>query len=279
MEETTNNGEQPTMPPVAKAKRHRRTKAQMAEARAAEAAAKVANPTESDRVTGEVSADFNADSERAQNVKEIKVVLENTAAEQVYLAASKPLIDKINQSFDEVLEAGKKVVRISRDTGNLLHEWRKAAGYGNWISWFNRAGFHMSLATAENWMRLSLLTDEEIESLPSVRQALELLKDQKKKQARSEAHDNEDDNHNDDDNGSGSLADVITKVMTPPPADESKPEPESKPKPEFELTLLDELEMVMKRVCTTYPKQETAKILASMLSEYYALPVKEETVV
>jgi hypothetical protein len=57
-------------------------------------------------------------------------------------------------------------------------------------------------------------------------------------------------------------------AMTPHP-DESKPDPESKPEPEFELTLIDELEMVMKRVCAEHPREEVARMVASMLNDYY----------
>lgn len=213
----------------------------------------------------------NKDSEHARNLEAVKkgvMELQNFVVERKAIGQLQPLIDQINHGFDAADEQGRALLYTVRATGVMLLEWKAQAGHGNWMDAYETSGFHKSIDTAENWMRLSLMTDAQIAEVTSVREALNLLKDKKARKKGTGGNPNPglDDDGDAKDNGDTNEGDTGT----------SQPDPESKPEPEFELTLLDELEMVMKRVCAEHPREEVARMVASMLNDYYQ--PKEEAI-
>jgi hypothetical protein len=200
--------------------------------------------------------------------------LYNFATERAFIAQARPLVDRINFGFDAADEEGRTLLNIVRNTGTLLLQWKDQVGHGNWAEAYESSGFKKSIDTARNWMRLSLMTDAEIAEVDSVQGALTLLKDKKarKKGKGGKATPPLEPDTKPEPSKPESLESVVGNLMqaamTPHP-DESKPDPESKPEPEFELTLIDELEMVMKRVCAEHPREEVSRMVASMLNDYY----------
>ena len=228
-----------------------------------------------DHAAGEASAENTSKNERARFMEEHKdgvTELHNFVVERNLLKEAEPLRDRINAGYDEIDQVGKIAVRIARDTGVLLHEWKAAVGHGNWVEAYESSGFKKSIDTARNWMNLCLLTDAEIEEIGSVREALRLLDEKKGKKGKGTGGkagagmDDDDDGDNAD-----AVGDIMKKAMTPN-ADEGKAAPE---KPAEPLTIMDELEATMKRACLIYSKEELAKAIASMLNDYYSTPPSE----
>jgi len=385
---TSTNGEQP---PAPKAKRHRRTKAEMEAARAKEkvtdqdpflqaigytkgyrrtraemeaARARAAenlgsqnkpksvepNPDlkETDRAAGEVSTENNSKTENLSVFEASKSgigELYDLATERKILAQAQAIVDRINLGIDAAVQKGREMMYVIRNTGTLYLEWKAAVGHGNWTSWYEGAGFKLGLDTAQTWMRISFMTDTEIEQVTSVNEALKFLRDKKAQKKGKGGNPNPglDDDDNDG-NGDGTWVGKLMQAAKTPHLDESKPDPEvekqarekiksalhclskpkdkkavdfwmadlqgeegtvcarplnelvdyvrghigrdeylhpnpepGKPEPEFELTLLDELEMVVKRVCSEHTREETVRMLMSMLNDYYQ-PKEEATV-
>src|SRR5271166_2839687 len=200
--------------------------------------------------------------------------LHDFVVERNFLAQAQPLVDQINFGFDAVDEMGRALLHNVRATGVLLHKWKDEVGHGNWVEAYESSGFHKSIDTARNWMRLSLMDDKDIAEVGSVREALALLKDEKERKKGKGGNPNP--GLDDDGDGDGDPKPEGPKPEgegNPRPESESKPEPEteseSESEREFELTLIDELEMVMKRVCAEHPREEVARMVASMLNDYY----------
>jgi hypothetical protein len=95
------------------------------------------------------------------------------------------LVRRINEGFADADEAGRKLVTIARNTGNLLHQWKAEVGHGNWTRAYEESGFKKSLDTEQTWMELSALTDAEIANISSIRQALAKLKEKKPKKEKA----------------------------------------------------------------------------------------------
>jgi hypothetical protein len=246
-----------------------------------------------DGAAGEVSTENNPKFRAAARNSEVNkgiTELENFVVERKVIAQLQPLVDQINHGFDAADEQGRALLHTVRATGVMLLEWKAKAGHGHWMEVYETSGFHKSIDTAENWMKLSVMTDAQISEVTSVREALALLKDKKKAKKRDgKSLPNPKPEITTDDIATpakpepesleSALGDIMKKAMTPHPDEEKDVDKYKQPgdEPEDELTLLDELEMVMKRVCAEYPKQETAKILASMLNDFYQ-PKEEATV-
>jgi hypothetical protein len=262
IEPNPTNGEQPPEP-----KRKGRPKGSKNKSKSVEP-----NPdlNGTDRAAGEVSTENTSKNEslvfseanraRARfleaNRKNI-TKLQNFAVQRLALTQTQPLIDRINYGFDAADEAGRNLLSIARDTGTLLFEWKAAAGHGNWVEAYESSGFNKSIDTARNWMRLSMMTDAEIAEVDSMAGALRFLKDEKERKKGRGGNPN---SGMDDDNGDGDNAEPNSKPE--PAAPEPEPEPDS-------LADAAELEKVMKRVCATHSREEVARMVASMLNDFY----------
>src|ERR1700730_3668465 len=227
---------------------------------------------------------------------------------------------------------------VIRNTGTLYLEWKRIVGHGNWTSWYEGAGFKLGLDTAQTWMRISFMTDEEIEQVTSVSEALKFLRDKKQrakgKGGKATPGMGPDPEDADEGNGDGTWVGKLVQATMPEvekqarekikralhclskpkdkkaidfwmadlegeegtvcarsqpaltdyirghigrdeylhPESESKPEP-GKPEP---VTVLDELETVIAKVCVDYPREEIMRMVESMINDYHLLKEAEE---
>jgi hypothetical protein len=176
--------------------------------------------------------------------------LHDFATERRFLAQAQPLIDRINAGFDRVDAMGREMLHEVREVGIQLIEWKTGAGHGNWVEFYESCGFHKSIDTARRWMLIAFMTDAQIAEVTSVREAVALLKEEKKRQKKGVGNSGI---GMDDDEEGGQSGD--TDPIPPAP----KPEPEP----------IDQLELAIVQVCRRYSREEIERMVASMLNEHF----------